>query len=80
MTKFKRKTNRIHRGKSHDFRLEPVLGDGISVLRSFSIALEDVFKETFPVYSITKSLRRDLLTKHGFYQQISPDNLCIGRT
>ena len=80
MTKFKRKTNRIHRGKSNDFKLEPVLGDGMCVLRSFSIALKDVFKEAFPVDSITKSLRRELQTKHGFYQQISLDNLCIGRT
>ena len=50
------------------FKLEPVLGDSMCMLRSFSITLKDAFNEEFPVESITKSLRRELLTNHGFYQ------------
>ena len=52
-----------------------VLGDGMCMLGSFSIALKYVFSEEFPVQSITKSLRRDLLTNQGFYQQCSVDNI-----
>ena len=57
--------------------MEPVLGDGMCMLRSFSIALKDIFSEEFPIESITKSLRRELLTNHGFYQQFSVDNVDI---
>ena len=45
------------------------------MLRSFSIALKDVFNDEFPLESITKSLRRELVTNHGFYQQFSIDNI-----
>ena len=47
------------------------------MLRSFSIALKDIFNEEFPIESITKSLRRKFLTNHGFYQQFSVDNVNI---
>ena len=47
----------------------------LNKLRSFSIALKDVFNEEFPIEYITKSLRRELLTNHGFYQQFSVDNV-----
>ena len=50
------------------FKLEHVLGDSLCMLRSFSITLKDAFNEKFPVESITKSLLRELLTNHGFYQ------------
>ena len=59
----------------HGFKLEPVLGDGMCMLRSFSIALKDDFNEEFPVESITKSLQRELLTSHGFYQEFSVDTI-----
>ena len=45
------------------------------MLRSFSIALKDVFNDEFPLESITKSLRRELVTNHGFYQQFSIDSI-----
>ena len=61
----------------HGFKLEPVLGNGMCMLRSFSIALKHVFNEEFPVEFITKSLRRKLLTNHGFYQQFSVDNIDV---
>ena len=61
----------------HGFKVEPVLGDGMCMLRSFSIALKDVFNEEFPIESMTKSLRWELLTNHGFYQQFSVDNVDI---
>ena len=61
----------------HRFKLEPVLGDSMCMLRSFSIALKDAFNEEFPVESITKSLRRELLTNHGFYQQFKVDNIDV---
>ena len=47
------------------------------MLRSFSTALKDVFNEELPVESITKSLRRELLTNHGFCQQFSVDNMDV---
>ena len=61
----------------HGFKLEPVLGDGMCMLRSFSIALKDVFQEEFLVESITKSLWRELPTNHCFYQQFSVDNIDV---
>ena len=33
------------------FKLEPVLRDGMCMLRSFSTALKDVFNEEFPIES-----------------------------
>ena len=45
------------------------------MLPSFSIALKDVFNDEFPPESITKSLRRELVTNHGFYQQFSIDSI-----
>ena len=47
------------------------------MLRSFSIALQDVFNEEFPVESITKFLQRELLTYLGFYQQFCVDNIDV---
>ena len=61
----------------HGFKLEPVLGDGMCMLRSFSIALKDVFQEEFLVESITKSLWRELPTNHCCYQQFSVDNIDV---
>ena len=51
--------------------------DSMRMLRSFSIALKDVFHEEFSVEPTTKSLRRELLTNHGFYQQFSTDNINV---
>ena len=59
------------------FKMEPVLGDSMCMLRSFSITSKDPFNEEFPVESITKSLRRELLTNHGFYQSFGVDNIDV---
>ena len=54
-----------------------MLGDGMCMLWSFFIALKYLFNEGFPIESITKLLRRDLLINHGFYQQFSVDNIDV---
>ena len=38
-------------------------------------SIKRCFNEEFPVESITKSLRRELLTSHGFYQEFSVDTI-----
>ena len=57
--------------------MKSVLWHFIYMLQSFSIALKVVFYEEFPVESITKSLPRELLTNHGFYQQFSGYNINV---
>ena len=54
-----------------------MLGDGMCMLWSFFIALKYLFNEGFPIESVTKLLRRDLLMNHGFYQQFSVDNIDV---
>ena len=51
----------------HGFKLETVLEESISMIKSITIALTDVFNEEFPVESITTFLWQGLLRNHCFY-------------